>query len=671
MDPDLDLEDPDSPRSAALVEEGNAEVARRLGAAADEDRAPLRAIIEDPDKLFACRLRGGFLYDFHRSQAHPRGLWRRVPADVAPAADAPWEAVLDLDALWRETGEEWAWRGPAEAPDGRRALIHLSRDGADVGVSREFDLEAKAFVAGGFETPLCRHDASWDGRDRLLIAAATGEGHATRSGWPRTVRAWDRGAALDAAPVVHAAEEGDIAAGAAREHGEGTLLLHVAHTITESTLLAEDERGRRALPLPRAAAKWANGRFAAWVPREDGDHPAGALVLRSFRGEAFERRLAAPSPRGAVSGVLLSRDWLVAWGHEGLVPWLRALDLSRPEGRLRDLPLPEGATSAGPRWLAAPPWTEGPLGRDARLDVVAEGMLLPPTLLRVDLAEPSALLAPVARAKASFDAADMTASLREAVAPDATAIPYHLALPREAADGPVPVVMTAYGGFDIPATATYARLWGASLLERGIGVAVAHVRGGGEFGPSWHKAALRERRPVAFADAAAVARDLVARGVAPARGVGFVGGSNGGLLACALAVFHPDAFGAIKADVPVTDMLRFHRLTAGAAWIEEYGDPDDPGDAAHLRAWSPLHNVPPRSRVACPPLLIAAPAHDDRVDPSHARKFYRAMREAGQDVLLRTSGSGGHGGGEASDRQAEDAAVEAAFFRLHLAHPRP
>ena len=191
---DLDLEDPNSARSQALVAECNAEVARRLHDnvfKADRDR--LRAIIEDDDKLFLCRKRGAWIYDFHQNAEHPRGLWQRLPKHLTPSPDADWEPVFDLDAYCHETGREWAWRGPVDRPDSARVMMMFSDDGSDNLVGREFDLSAKTFVAGGFETPLARQSLAWDGPDALLLSAATGPEHATRSGWPRTVRQWRRG----------------------------------------------------------------------------------------------------------------------------------------------------------------------------------------------------------------------------------------------------------------------------------------------------------------------------------------------------------------------------------------------------------------------------------------------------------------------------------------------
>ena len=257
-------------------------------------------------------------------------------------------------------------------------------------------------------------------------------------------------------------------------------------------------------------------------------------------------------------------------GHDALVPWVRVLDLDTPDGEMQEVPLPEGTTTVAAFWLAAEPDLEG----DPRIQITTQGMIVPPTLHRYDPRDGS--MVEVMREKPSFDASGMRAELLEARSADGTMVPYHVALPREAANGPVPIVVSAYGGFMIAFPAMYQKFQGPTMLARGIGSAIAHIRGGGEFGPNWHRAALQENRHKAFEDTVAVARDLVARGLAPEGGVGFVGGSNGGLLASVMATRYPEDFGAIKADVPVADMLRFHLYEAGAAWIEEYGDPDDP-----------------------------------------------------------------------------------------------
>ena len=682
-DTGLELDDPDHPRSRELIERGNAAVARRLHDETwREDVERLRGILEDEDRLIIGRRRGAHIYDFHRSADHPRGLWRRLPAAVEPTASADWQPVFDLDAHCEETGHEWAWRGPIDRPDMARVMLVLSDNGSDVCMAREFDLEACAFVEGGFETPPARLNLSWDGSDALLVSAALGPDHATRSGWPRTTRRWQRGTTFEDAPVVHEADHESLLSFAERVVGPDGLVAFVEmHTIQSLTVTVErggaqggertgEQRGeRRALDLPRDASIQVNHRLAAFQPHEDAKgHPAGTLVLTDF-DRSFERVLYEPQPRGALDWFVMTRDWLVMKGHDELRPWLRILDLSDAQNPIRDVPVQSDGTLDAFFHSAQPDGTgtgDGEGRSDPRIDIMVQTMLEPPTLLRFDPRKDAAP-AIVAREKPRFDTTGMRTELLEARSEDGTMVPYHIALPREAAHGPVPVVVTAYGGWAASMSPWYQRMWGPALLERGIGVAIAHIRGGGEFGPTWHRAAVRESRPRAFEDTVAIARDLVERGLAPAGGVGFVGASNGGLLASVMLTRYPDDWGAIVPIVPVADMLRFHEYEAGAAWIEEYGDPDVEGDAAFLRAYSPVHNVASVTDTVYPPALIDAPTHDDRVDPAHARRFYDELANAGQDVLLRTAETGGHGGGETSDRQAEDTATRAAFFRQALA----
>ena len=667
MSDDLHLDDPSDPRSIALTRAGNAAVVQRLhDDRFRDDVARLRKIIEDEERLLVCRLRGGMIYDFHRSAEHPRGLWRRLPGEAVPSADADWEPVFDLDAYCTETGGEWAWRGVADGPDPARVMAILSDNGSDVCVAREFDLVAKDFVADGFETPPARLSVAWDGPDALLVSAATAPEHRVRSGWPRTTRLWRRGEAFEDAAVVHEVGEEDLYSHAYRIERTNRRVLQTAHTIQSSSLQIEtaepggEGRDRVALDLPRDARMGATERFVFWMPLTDGAHPAGSVVVRDLNGGGFERVLYEPGERSAADGFWTTRRWMFVTGHDDLVPWLRVLDLDTPEADMTEVPLPEGTSTLGAFWYAADPDIED----DPRIQVMTQGLLQPPTLLHYDPRDGS--LREVASEKPTFDATGMKAQLLQARSADGTMVPYDVALPREAADGPVPIVISAYGGYMITFGAYYQKFQGPTLLERGIGTATAHIRGGGEFGPAWHRAAMGDRRHKAFEDCVAVARDLVARGLAPEGGVGFVGSSNGGLLAAVMATRYPDDFGAIKADVPVTDMLRFHLYEAGAAWIEEYGDPDDPTDAAYLESYSPLHQVRPASEVAMPPVLVDAPSHDDRVDPAHARRFAKRMMDAEQDVLLRTTETGGHGGGETSERQAEDMAVRSAFFAQTL-----
>ena len=440
------------------------------------------------------------------------------------------------------------------------------------------------------------------------------------------------------------------------------MALVVIHDINGTQTLTLLRDGRRvAVDLPGRRHAGATSRGIAWQPLEDtGAHPAGTLLWRPLAdadgaGSGEDIVLFRPTERRVVSSFGASDRWLAVSVSDNLVPELHMLDCTAPGAGLRRVPVPGDYQSVGASWLNASP----DHADDHRLDIVASGMIEPPTLLRFDPAAFDRAPAVLRRAKARFEADGMRSLMLEARSEDGTMVPYHLALP--AGEGPHPVVIGAYGGFGVD---TYARYlaFGSLIYGRGAGYCFAHVRGGGEFGPGWHLAAVRQQRHKAFEDCVAIARDLVERGLAPAGGVGMTGGSNGGLLAGVMLTRYPEAFGAIVSKVPVADMLRYHHFPAGRAWIDEYGDPDDGEDAAYLRSYSPVHQVVPAAERRYPPVLIDAPVNDDRVDPSHARRFAHRLIEAGQPTLLRTSGTGGHGGGDASDAQARNVAASAAFF---------
>ncbi|MEM8856545.1 MAG: prolyl oligopeptidase family serine peptidase, partial [Pseudomonadota bacterium] len=261
------------------------------------------------------------------------------------------------------------------------------------------------------------------------------------------------------------------------------------------------------------------------------------------------------------------------------------------------------------------------------------------------------------------------ARLLTATSDDGTKVPYRLVLPKGAAPGDCPVLMYAYGGFGTSVVPGYLGLWGKLWVERGGAYVLAHIRGGSEFGPGWHKAAVRENRPRAFEDFAAVASDLCDRGITRPHRIACRGASNGGLLTAVMLTRYPHRFGAVWSVVPVTDMLRFHTFEAGKAWIDEYGDPDQAADRAWLAAYSPFHTVAPRADITYPATYIETSKSDDRVDPSHALRLCAQLRAHGHDPLFHQFGDGGHGGGGSTSERARELAMGLAFLRQTIAAP--
>ncbi|MGL5008674.1 MAG: prolyl oligopeptidase family serine peptidase, partial [Paracoccaceae bacterium] len=340
---------------------------------------------------------------------------------------------------------------------------------------------------------------------------------------------------------------------------------------------------------------------------------------------------------------------------ENLQPRVMVLDLTG-DGGPQELPLPEPAEVM---WVGT--YDANPMGGDGTLTLDLSGFLTPRKTYLFDLKKGiegidyELLMAQ----PALFDASGHEVELLTAVSDDGTEVPYHLVRPK-GQKGPVPVLLYGYGGFGAAMGPGYSMVTGKMWLERGGAYALAYIRGGGEFGPDWWTVAKGAGRHKAFEDFASIAGDLAVRGLSTPAQIACHGGSNGGLLCGVMLTRYPERFGAVWANVGVMDMLRFHLFPSGAGWIDEYGDPDDPAGAAWLRAYSPLHNV--RGTPPYPAALIDTSESDDRVHPSHSRRFAAALRAAGQDSLF-YSHAGGHGGGGGSHEKARELALGYAFMR--------
>jgi prolyl oligopeptidase len=290
----------------------------------------------------------------------------------------------------------------------------------------------------------------------------------------------------------------------------------------------------------------------------------------------------------------------------------------------------------------------------------------PPTVLRYDLETHS--LEPVAASAPRVDPDQFITEQIWAESPDGTRIPMFVTRRADLElDGGTPTILFGYGGFDISMTPIYApdRL---GFVEAGGIFALANLRGGGEFGRKWHEAGMFDHKQNVFDDFVAAAGHLISAGYTSADHLGIYGRSNGGLLVTASLVQHPDLFGAAVAMVPVTDMIRYHRFTAGRYWTAEWGSADDgPEEFGWLYAYSPLHNVKPADY---PPTLITTGDTDDRVVPLHAYKFIATLQTAVGDsgpALLRVDRRAGHGLGKPIFKLIDEAADIYAFFLHHLA----
>ncbi|GAB2844202.1 prolyl oligopeptidase family serine peptidase [Pseudoduganella ginsengisoli] len=623
----------------------------------------LRTILNSQERIPYVTVHGGWYYNFWRDASHVRGIWRRTTPQQYGSADPAWETMIDLDVLANVEDENWVWSGVVFLHHGDRCLVSLSRGGGDAHVLREYDLDAKAFVSGGFMLPEAKSQAAWRDRDSIFVATDCGPGTLTQSGYPRTVREWRRGAALLDSPVLFEAAVDDLGAGACMDFTPG----HRHEFIWRSMTFYTNELYLREGPVLTRIAKpddanayTVRGQLiielrSAW---ETGGavYPQGALLATDFRaflrGERQMAVLFEPSPTTSLDGVCVTRSTLLLNILDNVKNRLVELTHGAHGWRARNVDVPAfGSLEASP--LDA-------IDSDEYFLTVTD-FLTPTTLAlcRAGSDERTVLR----RLPAYFDAEPYEVRQFSARSRDGTQVPYFAVLPRHAC-GPLPALLYGYGGFEVSLKPYYSGATGAGWLEHGGIYLLANIRGGGEFGPRWHQAALKENRQNAYDDFIAVAEDAIARGLTSAGHLGIMGGSNGGLLVGAVMAQRPELFNAVVCQVPLLDMRRYHQLLAGASWVGEYGDPDDPAQWAYIARYSPYHNV--SAQRAYPRMLLTTSTRDDRVHPGHARKMAALMLEQGHDVLYWENTEGGHAGAANNDQQALMWALTYAFLLQQL-----
>ena len=663
-DPYLWLEEIDGERALAWVEAQNAATLTRF---ADRrfaaDRDTLAAIFDRPDNLPLIARRGPRVFNFWKDAEHPRGLWRTTTLDSYRSAAPEWEILLDLDALATREAEDWTWSGAATLPGSHdRALVMLSRGGADAVVLREFDLALRDFVPGGFTLPEAKGGAAWLDRDTLLLSSAFGEGMATSSGYARAVRLWRRGTDPLAAPVIFETDPANMAVGADLDRDAGYVWFSERLGFFDEIVWIGDATGPKTrIEVPTdASVTWHRGWLAAKrrTPWTIGDetYPPDTVLGISFAaflaGDRHFTKLFEPAERRALQSFFWCGSRLILSVLDDLKPVFEALTPSEAGWeRERITGLPElGVANA---------WPLDVREDESNGDLLASAQdpLTPASLFLVRPAAGPELLK---RAPQAFDPSGLVVSRHEATSADGTRIPYtQVGPPGET--GEAPVHLSGYGGFGISDLPYYNSAVGKLWLERGGTGVVANIRGGGEFGTRWHDAGRREGKRLSHDDFAAVAADLVRRGVTRPGRIAAEGGSNGGILITNMLTRYPERFGALFCTIPLIDMRRYAKLHAGASWIAEYGDPDNPEDWRFLKEISAYHTAVPGRHY--PPILIATSRRDDRVHPGHARKMAAKLQAMGYEAYFYEPAAGGHGYGKDNRERAAFTALGYNFMR--------
>jgi prolyl oligopeptidase len=591
-------------------------------------------VLDAPDRIPSGSLRHGFVYNFWQDAKNPKGVWRRTAiADYANPAPH-WDILLDVDALAKTEKENWVFEGAECAPKETRCLIRLSRGGGDAVVMREYDLKAKKLATDGFSLKEAKSDASYLDDDTVLFASDFGKGSLTNSGYARIVKLWKRGTPVASAKTLYEGKVADVLVSPATFHTqEGNFALVIrAVSFFENEYYAVDaaKDAVKKLPLPLSAdvKGMINSAWVATLRKDytdaDGDHIGkGSLVL--FR-DSSTQVLYAPEARTSVESVAVGRDAIYAAITENVIGSVHAFRHGAGGWVDRGVILPRGG--------AVDIVSVNDFGPEAMFSF--QSYLTPPTVFATNGEEQPH---PIKSLPARFDASGLVTEQFEAVSKDGTKIPYFVTRPKQL-NGPAPTVLYGYGGFEISLTPGYSANFGRQWLTHGGIYVVANIRGGGEFGPAWHEAAIKLNRQRAYDDFAAVAQDLEKRGLTTPRQLGILGGSNGGLLVSTVMVQRPELFGAVVCQVPLIDMLAYTHIGAGASWEGEYGDPAKPDERAYLQTYSPYQNV--KAGVKYPPVFFVTATSDDRVTPVHARKMAARMEAQGHEVLFYENTDGGH-----------------------------
>lgn len=656
-DPHIWLEDVTGARAVAWADTRSAATLAAYDSPAFRvDRDTLASLLDRPGKLPHISRRGEHLYNFWTDAANPRGLWRRTSL-ISFRTDTPaWDTLLDIDALAKAEGEDWMWAGASTIPNEHdRAILRLSRGGSDAVVLREFDMVSKAFVADGFTLPEAKGGvASWD-RDTLLLSSVHGgETHTTTSGYARTVRLWRRGTDPTTAPVIFATERETMTTWAMVDRTGAAPQIWFCDKpgfFEQRAWIGDLTGAKTRLDLPTDVVIDSHGDWLTVKPRNAwtvGDKTfapdtlLGIALSRFLSGARNFERLCTPSDRRALQYHVWADGRLILSILDELQPRFEALTPS-PTGwsrsELLDVPR-HGVVHVGTLDLEEDE-------SDGTLLMTSEDPLTPPTLSLIEAGKAPQILKQSSRA---FDATGLVVTQHEAISIDGERIPYTQVGPAKDT-GDAPVHLSGYGGFQVSDMPTYVASTGKLWLEKGGTHVTANIRGGGEFGTRWHQAGMREKKPRSHDDFAAVAADLVRRGVTTPKRIAAQGGSNGGILISNMLTRYPERFGAMFCTIPLIDMRRYSKLLAGASWIAEYGDPDKVEDWAFLQHYSAYHTAEPGK--AYPPILIATTRKDDRVHPGHARKFAAKLEAMGYtNVRYFELEGGGHGSGRTNTERA-------------------
>jgi len=665
-DPYIWLEEVESEKSMEWVNAQNKITADKLSKVEGFEalKADFLKAYNDKDKIVYPSTIGNYFYNFWKDDNHVRGIWRRMLREDYLAGKTTWETVLDIDELSKTEGKKWVFHGAVWLePTYDRCLIRLSDGGTDENEVREFDPIAKTFVQNGFFLPSSKGSVAWLNKNELILSRNFGAGTMTTSGYPRIVKSWKRGLVLKDAKTIAEYPDTIMGAWAGSSYINGKLFAYVSKSnsfYSHETLWMHDGQ-LTPLKLPNDS-DWKGDYKDFLILTLNSDwkidsitYPSGSLVSVNRRllytGKLDVKLILTPDSKASIDGTMVTKNSLIVNVLQNVQNELHSYNFN------------------GTEWISTKLDVK-PFGRISLVDSDKDqtgyffeynNYITPSTLYYSD--GPNVKI--VQQQKALFNADNLVVHQYEAKSKDGTMIPYYIVHSKDIKyDGTNPTLVYAYGGFNISQKPGYNATTGIGWLAQGGVYVVASIRGGGEFGPEWHKAAMKEKRQNAYDDFYAVCESLIAKKITSQQHMGAFGWSNGGLMAGVVATQRPDLFNAVIIGAPLLDMKRFNKMLAGASWMGEYGNPDIPEEWAYIQKYSPYHNVHKDKKY--PEVLFVTSTKDDRVHPAHARKMAARMMEQGHPIFYYETIEGGHGAASTNEQSAFNQALMYSYLKSKL-----
>ncbi len=667
-DPYLWLEEVDGKKAMEFVNEQNKKTFDKISQ--QKEYAGIYSktleILNSTDRIAFPSIIGNHIYNFWQDKDHVRGIWRRTTKESYLSTNPEWETLLDIDALALKDGVKWVYKGSNGLyPNYNRFLINLSNGGGDAVEIREFDVTTKTFIKDGFYIPEAKGDASYLDENTLIVSTDFGEGSMTTSGYANQVKIWKRGTLLKDAQLIHTGNVTDVASSgySMRDNDKNYLIINQGTTFYTNTSFVWEDNKLKKLDLPEdiSMSTILNNQLVLnlksdWTVNGT-TYKQGSIVSANFtsliKGIKELTLIFTPDEFTSINEVTSTKNKLLVNILTNVKSELSSYTFENGKWIKTKVNAPEFGTIS---IISTDEFSD-----DYYFNY--QNFLTPSSLFLANTS--SNTVTTIKTLPSFFDGSKYKVEQFKAKSTDGTMVPYFVVSSKTIEyNGKNPTLLYGYGGFEVSLEPYYSGVMGNAWLENGGVYVLSNIRGGGEYGPKWHQAGLKENRQVVYNDFHSIAEDLIAKKITSNKNLGIMGGSNGGLLMGVAFTQRPDLYAAVVCQVPLLDMKRFNKLLAGASWMGEYGDPDIAEEWEYIKKYSPYHNL--KSGIKYPEVFFTTSTRDDRVHPAHARKMAAKMIDMGFPIYYNESTEGGHAGSITNEQKAKSVALEYSYLWMKL-----